>query len=444
MTGGWRLNRRQFGGLLGSCSLVWLCLPHTAVAHPRTSRRPGVECAVATDNLKVRVGLVIEILERHIQTGYLSGAVALIGRGAHAEVVAVGDRSLETTGAMQRDSLFRITSMTNSVTAAAALTLVDEGKLRLDERIDHWLPELAHRRVLRSLSGPLDDTVPAKRPITVEDLLTFRCGLGFVPTAAEDYPVLNRIAELQLLGFGPPDPASPLAPDEWLRRLGTLPLMAQPGETWMYNTGSYVLGVLMARVARKTLPQLLQERLFGPLGMRDTAFFVPAAKRERLVSAYRLEAGRAQLYDAPATSAWNQAPAFPDAAMGLVSTADDYFAFSHFLLSQGHPRGQRLLSREWIAAMTHDHLTNNQHLAAAPLLGNHRGWGYGVAVVSETTAQGIPAGAYGWNGGFGTSWIADPASGTSAILLTQTLFTSPMPPAVHQEFWAAVFSPAVL
>jgi len=334
--------------------------------------------------------------------------------------------------------------MTKPVTAAATLMLVGEGKLRLEEPVDHWLPELAQRRVLRNISGPLDDTVPAKRPILVEDLLTCRCGLGFVPSPAQDYPVLGRIAELQLLGFGPPDPSSPLGPDEWLRRLGSLPLMAQPGETWLYNTGSYILGVLIARVARKPLPQVLQERLFGPLGMKDTAFLVPAARRERFVSAYRLEAGRAQLYDAPATSAWNSAPAFPDAAAGLVSTADDYFAFSHFLLSYGHPGARRLLSREWVAAMTRDHLSASQHVAAAPLLGSQRGWGFGVAVVTETTAQGVPAGAYGWNGGFGTSWVADPASGTSAILLTQTLFTSPMPPAVHQEFWAAVFAPAVL
>jgi len=395
-------------------------------------------------SLKIRAGLVIEILERHIETGYLTGAVALLGRGSHAEVVAVGDQSRETPGLMQRGSLFRITSMTKPITAAVTLMLVDEGKLGLTERIDRWLPELADRRVLRNLNGPLDDTVPAKRPITVEDLLTFRCGLGFVPTAGEHSPLERRIAELQLLGFGPPDPASPLGPDEWLRRLGTLPLMAQPGETWLYNTGSYILGVLLARMAHKPLPLLLAERLFAPLGMKDTGFVVPAAKRARFVSAYRLESGRAQLDDAPATSPWNKAPAFPDAAAGLVSTADDYFAFSYFLLSQGRAGGRRLLSREWIAAMTSDHLTASQRPAAEPIVGNRRGWGFGLAVVTEATPQGVPAGAYGWNGGFGTSWVADPVSETSAILLTQTLFSSPAPPAVHQEFWAAVFSPSIV
>jgi len=395
-------------------------------------------------SLKIRTGLVIEILERHIETGYLTGAVALIGRGTHAEVVAVGDQARERPGLMQRDSLFRVTSMTKPITAAVTLMLVDEGKLRLNEHIDHWLPELAQRRVLRSPSGPLDDTVPANRPITVEDLLTFRCGLGFVPTAGTDSPLERRIAELRLVGFGPPDPASLLGPDEWLRRLGTLPLMAQPGEMWQYNTGSCILGVLIARVARKPLPLLLAERLFAPLGMKDTGFVVPAAQRTRFVSAYRLESGRAQLEDAPATSPWTKVPAFFDAAAGLVSTADDYFAFSSFLLSRGHRGGRRLLSREWVAAMTSDHLSASQRTAAEPIIGNRRGWGLGLAVVTDTTPQGVPAGAYGWNGGFGTSWVADPASETSAILLTQTLFASPAPPAVHQEFWAAVFSPSVV
>ncbi len=439
------ISRRRLGRLLAGCSLALLCPSRYAAAEPGTApRRPAAATATEMENLKLRAGRVIGILERHIQTGYLTGAVALIGRGGHAEVVALGDQAQETPGLMRRESLFRITSMTKPITAAATLMLIDEGKLRLDEPIDRWLPELAQHRVLRHIDSPLDDTVPAKRPITVADLLTFRCGLGSVPSAESDYPVQGRITELQLLGFGPPDPASPLKPDEWLRRLGTLPLMAQPGETWMYNTGSCILGVLIARAAHKALPQLLQERIFGPLGMRDTGFVVPAAKRERFVSAYRLEAGHPQLYDAATKSPWDSVPAFPDAAAGLVSTADDYFAFSHFLLSHGHPASRQLLSHEAVAAMTRDQLTASQRIAAAPIIGNRCGWGFGVAVVTDVTAQGVPSGAYGWNGGFGTSWVADPASGTSAILLTQTLFTSPAPPAVHQEFWAAVFSPAVL
>jgi CubicO group peptidase (beta-lactamase class C family) len=435
------ISRRRFGHLIGACSVA---LFSAARARTVTPRQLAPAAAPEAGPFKMRAGRVIEILERHIETGYLTGAVALIGHGGHADVVVAGDRSRETPALMRRDSIFRITSMTKPITAAATLMLIDEGKLHLEERVDGWLPELAHRRVLRRLNAPLDDTVPATRPITVEDLLTLRCGLGIPPTAPEDSPIARRIAELQLPGFGPPDPASPMSADEWLRRLGTLPLMAQPGETWLYNTGSDILGALIARVAHKPLPQLLQERIFGPLAMKDTAFFVPAAQAPRLVSAYRLESGRAQLDDAPSTSPWMRAPAFPDAAAGLLSTADDYFAFSNFLLSQGQPGGRRLLLHQWVPAMTSDHLSASQRAAAAPILGERHGWGFGVAVVTGATAQGVPPGAYGWNGGYGTSWVADPASRTSAILLTQTLFTSPEPPAVHQEFWSAVFAPPLL
>ena len=435
------VSRRRFNSLLRAWSLSLLPPVRAWTATPP---QPSLSGEADPQALKVRAGRVIEILERHVETGYLAGAVSLIGRGGHAHVVAVGDQSLESPRLMQRDSVFRITSMTQPIIAVATLMLVDEGKLHLGERIDNWLPELGHRRVLRHIGSGLDDTVPARRPITVEDLLTFRSGLGVAPNAAEDSPMRRRIEELKLAGFGPSDPAATEQPDEWLRRLGTLPLMTQPGETWLYNTSSYILGVLIARVAHKPLPQVLEERIFRPLGMRDSGFAVPASKRERFVSAYRLETGRLQLYDEPATSPWMSAPAFPYAGAGLVSTVDDFFAFSHLLLKHGRPGGTPLLSAEAVADMTRDHLSTAQRAAAAPLIGNRRGWGFGVAVVTEMTPQGIPAGAYGSNGGFGTSWVADPLSATSAILLTQTLFTSGMPPAVHQEFWSAVFAPPVL
>ncbi len=430
------LGRRRFCGWLGAWSLS--CL-HPGRSPASVSSRAPLEATA----LKLSAGRVIEILARHVETGYLVGAVALIGRGAHAEVVTVGDQSLEDERPMQRGSLFRITSLTKPITAAAALMLVDQGALHLADPITRWLPELRHRRVLRQTAGPLTDTVAARREITVEDLLTFRCGLGIL-TNASDSPLQRRIAELNLVGFGPPDPGAALSPEEWLHRLGTLPLMAQPGEAWLYNTGSSILGVLIARVARKPLPEVLQERLFAPLAMRDTGFVVPAPHRGRFVSAYRLESGRLQLHDDAAVSPWTRPPVFPDAALGLVSTVDDLFAFSHFLLSQGHAGGGQLLSGRAVSDMTRDQLTSPQREAATPLIGNHRGWGLGLAVVRESTRQGIPAGAYGAMGGFGTSWIADPLSGASAILLTQTLFTSPSPPAVHEEFWSAVFSPPVL
>jgi CubicO group peptidase (beta-lactamase class C family) len=436
VSAGSRLTRRHFSrGLIALGS----ALGYPSLAIPE--RNPIVGEAREVKTIALAVGTV---LRRHIDTGYVSGAVALIARADEAELVIIGDKSRERPDPMRRDSIFRISSMTKPITAAATMMLIDDGWLRLKDPVQRWLPELAHRRVLRHIGGPLDDTVPAKRPITVEDLLTFRCGLGIILTPPDTYPMQRQISALQLVGFGPPDPASPITPDEWLKRLATLPLMAQPGEQWIYNTGSYILGVLLARVTGTSFPELLQRRVFEPLGMKDTGFFVPAGNRERLVSAYRLEAGRPQLEDAPATSAWSSAPAFPDGGAGLVSTADDYHAFSHWLLAQGRIGRRRLLSPASIALMTTDRLTPAQRLAGAPILGAGRGWGYGMSVVVASSAQGLPVGTYGWNGGLGTTWVADPQSGVTAILLTQTQFTSPAVPAVHQEFWHAVFSPSLV
>ena len=397
----------------------------------------------ARSSLKT-IGLeAAEILRRHVAAGYMSGAVAIIADAESAEVVFIGDESQEQSVRMRRDSIFRIASMTKPVTAVATLMLIEDGKLRLDEPIDRWLPELANRRVLREIDAPLTDTVPAKRAITVEDLLTFRCGLGDA-LAPDSYPIQRAISALQLIGFGPPDPSYPVSPDEWLQRVATLPLMAQPGERWLYNTGSCLLSVLLARVSGQPLPELLRKRLFEPLGMKDTAFFAAATQLDRLVSAYRLEAGRAVLYDAPATSAWKTRPAFPDGAAGLVSTADDYLAFARLLLAGGRVGGHRLLSEASVAAMLRDHLTARERSGGAPILSAGRGWGLGLSVVVEQGPEGLPAGCCGWSGGLGTTWMADPRTGLHAILLTQTQFISPVPPAVHQEFWHAVFSPTYL
>jgi len=380
-----------------------------------------------------------EVIDRHVARGYASGIAALVANRDECHGLTAGSKAFGTADPVRRDSLFRIASMTKPITAVAALLLVEDGKLRLDEPVDRLLPELAERRVLRAVDGPLDDTVPAARPITVEDLLTFRLGLGIVMLPPDTLPFQRAVAALELIGFGPPDPAAPLDFDEWLRRLGTLPLMAQPGERWLYTTGSNVLGVLVARAVGQSFPAFLHERIFRPLGMKDTAFFVPPAALHRLVSAYRPVAGGHELYDAPASSAWGRMPAFPAGDAGLVSTVDDFHAFSRFLLDGGSADGRRLLSERAVAAMLRDHLTPAQRADGEPILCRGNGWGYGLAVAVEPRAEGIPAGVFGWNGGLGTSWLADPASGLTAILLTQTMFQSPDPPDVHKEFWRAVF-----
>lgn len=379
------------------------------------------------------------VLESHVARGYASGVVALIGSGDESHVLTVGTKALGSGDPMRRDTIFRITSMTKPITAAAAMMLVDEGKLRLDEPVDRLLPELSNRRVLKRIDGPPDDTTPAKRPITVEDVLSFRLGLGAIFAQPGAYPIQRAITELGLMGFGPPDPLVPYDPDEWIRRVGTLPLMAHPGERWMYTAGSNVLGVLIARASGRSLPEFLQERIFEPLGMKDTAFFVPPSKLNRLPACYRPTADGLALYDQTTGSAWGKPPAFPAGDAGLVSTVDDFFAFSRLLSRKGRFTGRRLLSQDSIEAMTHDHLTPAQRDGGRAILGVDHGWGYGMSVVLQETGDGVPAGAYGWSGGFGTSWVTDPESDRTAIIMTQTMYGSPEPPRLHQDVWREVF-----
>ena len=281
--------------------------------------------------------------------------------------------------------------------AAATLLLVEECALRLDEPVDHWLPELAKRRVLRRIDSPLDDTVPARRPISVRDLLTFRMGFGQLLAPPDAYPILRAANERQI-GMGPPQPAALPAADEWLRRLGELPLMAQPGERWLYNTGSDVLGVLIARCSGRPLPDFLRERLFEPLGMKDTAFCVAEDAIGRFTTSYfnDFQTGELSVFD-PIAGQWSHPPAFPSGAGGLVSTIGDYHAFAQMLLDRGRHGGSRILSRAAVELMTTDQLDPEQKALGGLLADDfaHRGWGLGVSVVTHRRHIAEPIGAYG-------------------------------------------------
>ena len=209
--------------------------------------------------------------------------MTLVSRRGEVEVDVIGAKAAGGSEPLRRDSLFRISSMTKPITAAAAMILVEESRLQLDEPVDRLLPELSDRRVLRRIDGPLDDTVPARRAITLRDLLTFRMGFGLLWGPQDATPIQRAARDLHLVAFGPPAPRAQPAPDVWMRRFGTLPLMHQPGEAWLYNTGSDVLGVLVARAAGQPLETFLGERIFEPLDMKDTGFSVPASKHARLL-----------------------------------------------------------------------------------------------------------------------------------------------------------------
>ncbi|HEX9994708.1 MAG TPA: serine hydrolase domain-containing protein [Acidimicrobiales bacterium] len=368
------------------------------------------------------------VMAGHAERGDVPGLVWLVARRGEVHAGSAGD-------VVGRDAVFRVSSMTKPVTAVAAMVLLEECRLRLDDPVDAWLPELADRRVLARPDGPLDHTVPARRPITVRDVLTFRLGLGMDFAAAGPQPVLEAMAALEL-GAGPPAPAEPPEPDEWLRRLGTLPLAAQPGERWLYDTGSAVLGVLVARASGQPFDGFLRERVLGPLGMRDTGFSVPDGERHRFGPCWTADpaTGERTVYD-PVDGQWSRPPAFPAGNAGLVSTVDDYLAFASMLLAGGRHAGGRLLARPTVAAMTTDHVGG-----AGPSPDGSVGWGFGVGVQLRRTGPARSVGSYGWDGGLGSSWANDPAEGLVGILMTDRTWSSPSPPAVCRDFWAAAYA----
>ncbi|MBV8169798.1 MAG: beta-lactamase family protein [Alphaproteobacteria bacterium] len=387
---------------------------------------------------KARLGRLGHVMRAHAERGTIAGAVVLVSRGDEVHAEAVGLMDLETGAPMRRDTIFRIASMSKPITAAAALMLVEEGRLRLDEPVDAWLPELANRRVLRSLDAALDDTVPAERPITLRDLLTFRAGLGAVMAPPSTYAIQRAMADA---GIQPgPDPL-PFGSDAFMQRVGGLPLMHQPGAQWMYHTASDILGVLIARAADMSLSSYLQARVFGPLGMADTAFNVPAIKRDRLATAYATDGDRLKVYDAGRSGKWTQAPAFESGGGGLISTADDYLAFGRMLLRGGRAGTTRLLARPTVALMTRDHLSAAQKAASTfvPGFWDRSGWGFGLSVVTRCEDLSPSVGSFGWDGGFTTSCYVDPQEDLVAVLLTQRLMTSPSPTAFYTDFWTLVY-----
>lgn len=347
-------------------------------------------------------------LVRHVEAGTVPGAVAVLG-GRDPEVVAVGYASVGGDP-MRDDAIMRISSMTKPITAVAALRLVEAGRIGLDESVEAWLPELADRRVLTSPTAPLDDTVPAHRPITLRDLLTMASGYGM---EFGDSPLQRSMAENGTAAG--PDPVT-LGAGEWLARLAELPLAFQPGAGWRYHHSFAVLGILMARLTGRPLGEHLAEDLFDPLGMPDTAFWVPEENLDRLPAAYRhgegdlveLEPARGGFYAGP--------PPFDVSHAELVSTARDYHRFLRTLVGGGRVDGAPLISDVHLRQMTSDQVPaeNKTPDSFFPGFWDGTGWGFGVGI--ET--KGPRRGRYGWSGGQGTNFYVDP-DGTVGILLTQ-------------------------
>jgi CubicO group peptidase (beta-lactamase class C family) len=376
-----------------------------------------------------------DVMAGHVESGDMPGLVTLVSRHGEVHVDAIGRLAFDGPP-MTRDTIFRITSMTKPIAAAAAMILVDEGKLRLDDSLDRWLPELANRKVLLAVDVPIHQTVPARRAITLRDLLTFRCGYGMIPVFPDRYPIQKAIAEA---GFAPGPVFPSFPPDELMRRYGSLPLIYQPGERWLYNAGTEIVGVLIARVAGVTFGEFLRDRIFAPLGMKDTGFHVPPDKHHRFATTYAYDSATKKLkvFDQPVTGKFSSPPVFENGSAGLVSTADDFNAFAQMLLSGGQLGSKRILSAASVELMTTDQLSLDNKQESQLFLGDLGSWGFGMSVVFKERDDATPC-RFGWDGGYGTSWYSNPREQLTGILLTQRMMNSPQPPRVFLDFWSAL------
>lgn len=383
-----------------------------------------------------RLTAIRPALERFVGSGDVAGIVALAWRhGETALSEALGWRDLDARTAMTSDTLFRIASMTKPVTSVAALMLVEQGRLGLNDPIARWLPELADLKVLSSPEAPLDHTESLRTPITLLDLLTHRAGFAYHFTASG--PLADAYASV-FDGFNAfVDPAL------WLSHVARLPLICHPGTRWHYGIATDVLGALIARVSGMTLGEFFRTRIFDPLGMSDTGFVVPAASLDRLATSYVVDPQTRRLHpeDVPATSRWTKSDRFESGGGGLVSSASDYLRFARMLLGRGRLQGDaaeraagpRLLSHKSADLMRSNFLTPEQRRIPAfgyPVWAG-QGFGLGLAIVDDPAQQRAvgyrSAGSFGWPGALGTSWLADPVEDMIGIILIQRRAEEPFP-----------------
>jgi CubicO group peptidase (beta-lactamase class C family) len=405
------------------------------------SERSPTRRAKAKGFSRARLATTHNALLRHVESGQLPGLVALVSRGDVEHVDAIGTLAFDGTEPMRRDTLFRLASVTKPITAVAAMILVEECKLRLDDPVDEFLPELANRKVLRTIDSELDDTVPAKRPITVRDLLTFRSGYGEVAFLSPTCPLQRALIEARL-------PLSTFTfhgtADEFMLCLGRLPLAHQPGERWLYHMSAEILGVLIARVSGMSLSAFVRDRIFAPLGMKDTGFTVPLSQLSRVATCYQTDfsSGEVSVLEEAGNDLLARPCLFESGAGDqFVSTADDLLAFARMMLNWGAYGKERILSRLSVELMTTDQLTAGQK-AASPFFENFwdsRGWGLGVSIVTRRDdVAGVP-GRFGWDGAFSTSMYVDPREDMVGILMAQCRPGALRLPPVVLDFWTSAY-----
>lgn len=385
-----------------------------------------------------------EALSRYVESGTGPGAVAVVAHRGDVHVEAVGhlaSNGAKSTLPMSEDTVFRVASWTKNVVAAATMSLVEDGVFRLADPIDDWVPELADMDVLLHPTGPLRATRRARRPITIEDLLTCRIGTGTMPVEPGIAPVADALTALE---NEPGRSGHGLDASEYLARLGQIPLVREPGEVWMYYVPAIVLGMLVERAAGNPLETVLQERIFRPLGMPDTTLRPDERLIARAAEAYRLDSRTGQpVVDSPRAGGPVHGAPFKEASSALVTTPQDFLAFTTALMPDPYQKRASVLSPRSIALMTADHLTSAQRSSSTfvwpPGFYGSIGWGYSLGIVTSGRYLAPSTGSYGWYGKFGTVWFDDPSHQLTTMLFCQT-DTGWKPIPVYREFWASVYA----
>ena len=384
------------------------------------------------------------LLQQIIESGQRAGAATLIWRNGEAQTACVGWRDIEGNLTVERDTMFRIASMTKPITSVAALMLMDEGRIGLNDPIARYAPEFSQMRVLRSPEGSVDETDPAERLITFEDLLTHRAGLTYGDFHCGPISQAYRDA----LGG---DIDSHVSPDEWIARLAQLPLIGQPGAMMSYGRATDLLGLLIARIEGEPLGTILRRRIFDPLGMKDTSFLVPRDKRDRRAAAYGFndegQLIKRKTWSGVVVPERPEDMTYDSGGSGLWSTVDDYLRFAQVFLGNGSVDGVRLLRPETLARMMTNQLNLAQRahsgwLGRKPFAAG-RGFGLGVSVVLETDRNDLMrrggVGTVSWPGAYGGWWQTDPNEGSVLIFLAHNMVDlAQMAKGIGFGVWAAI------
>lgn len=417
-------------------------MPASAPASPEAAGMSRTALDRIDDHLK----------RRYIDAGRFPGTQLVVyrrGHIAHSSVQGLAD--LERKVPLKDDTIFRIYSMTKPITSVAFMMLVEQGLVALDEPVHRYIPEWKNLGVFQAGVAPAFVTRPPARPMQIVDLLRHTSGLtyGFQQRSNVDAAYRDRqIGTIELAG----------TLDSMIAGLAKIPLEFSPGEAWNYSVSTDVIGYLIGKISGVPFERFLKERIFDPLGMADTDFFVPAEKAHRLAACYNATVsgmmsvhspaakGGLALQDDPATSPYLSPPSFISGGGGLCSTAADYLTFCRALLNGGELGGVRLIGPKTLALMTANHLPGNRDLPEmsrsmfAEATYNGIGFGLGFSVTmnpAETLVPGSP-GEYAWGGAATTSFWIDPAEELITIFMTQVIPSTAYP--VRRELRTMVYA----